>query len=138
MISSSRATDADSAHNLTIDGNRNAADQGREVFECRHYCPAFATRINQLFKKARRFLEHDCSFGFADGDVGSGRECAIKPLQRHQVAAVVDHGNDAARCLQFLRLRFCCSDDLLRALQGEGLLFGGLRLRKTCDAQNHA
>ena len=50
-------------------------------------------------KKRVGFLNMTAVLGFADGDVGAGRESAVQSLQGHQVAAVVHHCNDAARCL---------------------------------------
>src|SRR5208337_2080552 len=94
LIRSGCSAHADTAYDLTVDNNGDAADQGREIFQSRHHRAAFAAGIDQLFKKACRLLEHDGSLCFADGDIRAGRECAIQPLQGHQVAAVVYHCND--------------------------------------------
>ena len=104
LIGAGCAAHADSADDLAIHDDGDAADERREVFEGRHHRAAFAAGVDQFFKEARGLLEHDGGLSLADGDVGAGGERAVEPFQSHQIAAIVHDGDDATWRLQLLGL----------------------------------
>jgi len=53
----------------------------------------------------------------------------VKPGKRHEVAAVVDHGDHSTGCIESLGFSLRGGDDFLRAVERKGLLVGHLRQR---------
>jgi len=64
--------------------------------EFRQYCPAFAVRVDQFLKEPRWLLEHHRGAGLADRDVCAGGKCSVQTFERHQVAAVINHCDNAS------------------------------------------
>ena len=89
------ATDADAAYDLTVDYDRDAALQRREeaVGQRDHRSPAI---LDNVFKGFRGLLKSTAVRALPIEMVAPAAKVPSDSLQRHQVAAVVDDGNDAA------------------------------------------
>ena len=122
FVGACRSADTDAADDLAIHHDGNAADEWGEVVESGHHGAAFAAGVDELLEHSRRLLEQHGGFCFSDGDVGAGGEGAVESGQGHQVAAVIDDGNDRARGLQTRGLRLRCGDHLIGSVKRERLL----------------
>src|SRR5437899_802705 len=60
----------------------------------------------------------------------------LMALERHQVAAFIDHSNHAARGVVFLRVINRCNDGFLCAVKIEGLFFHDLRMARGTESQH--
>ena len=107
------AAHADGADDLAVDDDRHATDERREVVDRGH---GGAALVDQLLEDPGGLLEQRRRAGLADRDVGAGREGAVEPFERHQVAAVVHHGDDAGAGLG-AGVGHRGGDDVLRALE---------------------
>src|SRR5947208_1729209 len=101
------AADAHGPDDLPVDDDRNAALERREIIERCHGGPAF---VDHVFEELRRPFEQDGSPCLADGNIGSGSEGIIQPLDGDEITAFVDDGDGSTGRVLTLRLGDCGRD----------------------------
>ena len=89
LLRGRRAAHADAAHHLAVHRQRKTALERREVGERGH---GGATLADHLLEEPGRLLEQDRGARLSDRDLGAGGKGPVQALDRHEMAALVDHG----------------------------------------------
>ncbi len=120
LVCACRAAHTDSADDLSVDNDRDSADQRSESIHRGHGCAAF---VDQFLKEPCWFLEKNRSARLANRDGCSHRERPIEAFKRHQVAALVNDCNHSTRSIIFLRVVHSGSDCFFGPVEVDRFLF---------------